>query len=507
MKNVLIQITKERIKDEISSKSVISFITGYSVESYYDTIIEGLFLYTRSEEDVDTFPLAQICTNVGRAVLRKIKKTASSAVAAKLGGFFVYTFEELGIIKSFLARKGKHNIYVVKILDQEILRDLFHDLPTKSIEKLPLLSPPDDWTSAINSKGEKLIKTNNKDVLSITRETHPIVFDSVNRSQRIGWRVNEDVLKIAEWALYVKSPAFNDIWLQKFQAKRTKLREATTICNIADRFKDKTFYHKYQLDFRGRKYCTTTYFHEQACDLSRGLLVRKDKKPLGEEGLRWLLICLASNWANDCGREDGRKSDKIPLQDRYEWAKDNIDLFRAYATSPRANSGWTKADKPWQFLAGCLELDKAFKSGNPLTYESSLEGFLDGTINGTQHLVALTKDEVTAPYVNLVNTEFPGDLYTYVAGYVWEEYSETIANLTKDEYNNYSVILDRMIEMKDRLIGSENKEHRRAAAEEYLKYKAIHQDIFEIINALYWDRIQDQSQRRKLCKRGIMTIS
>ena len=79
----------------------------------------------------------------------------------------------------------------------------------------------------------------------------------------------------------------------------------------------------YYLDFRGRKYPTTTYLHEQGTDQAKGLLLREDKKKIGKEGFFWLMISIANNWAGDAGRDDGAKTDKIPLQDRYQWTIDN----------------------------------------------------------------------------------------------------------------------------------------------------------------------------------------
>lgn len=104
------------------------------------------------------------------------------------------------------------------------------------------------------------------------------------------------------------------------------------------------------------------------------------------------MISLANNWAGDAGREDGYKTDKIPLNDRVYWALDNEEIFIAYAENPKVNQGWMKADKPWQFLAACFELKKLRSWQDALSaetgvdhstcyeYDSHLECYIDGLL-------------------------------------------------------------------------------------------------------------------------------
>ena len=112
------------------------------------------------------------------------------------------------------------------------------------------------------------------------------------------------------------------------------------------------------------------------------MLQREDAKPIGAGGYFWLLVSIASNWAGDAGREDGQKTDKIPLVDRAAWALANERTIISYARLPKINRGWMKADAPWQFLAACIELNKlrAYQNGNleDFSYESHLEAYIDG---------------------------------------------------------------------------------------------------------------------------------
>jgi DNA-directed RNA polymerase len=51
-----------------------------------------------------------------------------------------------------------------------------------------------------------------------------------------------------------------------------------------------TFYLPHNLDFRGRAYPLPPHLNHIGDDLSRGLLLFGEAKPLGERGLRWLKI-------------------------------------------------------------------------------------------------------------------------------------------------------------------------------------------------------------------------
>lgn len=276
----------------------------------------------------------------------------------------------------------------------------------------------------------------------------------------------------------------------------------------------------YTLDFRGRKYVSTAYLHEQGSDLARGLLLCENKKPIGQQGFYWLCISIAGNWAGDAGRKDGRKTDKIPLNDRVRWVLDNEEILLAYAIAPRLNQGWMHADSPWQFIAACLELLKfrkwqqtnsllRFSGGyDEYAYESHLMAFVDGSNNGSQHLAALTRDEITAPHVNLTPSEFPGDLYAYVGTHVWERLAEEMAKLTEDQIKIADNLIDTLVDMKRRIADTEPKsDRRRELIEEISIYKSGKGDAIKAAGPVFWSRIKEASHKRKICKRGTMTLA
>jgi len=236
-----------------------------------------------------------------------------------------------------------------------------------------------------------------------------------------------------------------------------------------------------------------------------------------ESGFKWLLVSLANNWGGDAGREDKRKTDKIPKNQRQAWALLNEEQFLEYAEKPKISQGWMKADKPWQFLAACIELKnlRAWQITNAkqisesilseYDYPSGLECFIDGSNNGSQHLAALSLDEITAPHVNLVPQEFPGDLYEYVAIPVWEYISEVVNKMPPSEVLDLEKYIDELNDLKNHIKDVPIKsELRRHLIEELLKKKKEKDP--DKASMVFWNRVKDIKHRRKICKRNVMTL-
>jgi DNA-directed RNA polymerase len=224
-------------------------------------------------------------------------------------------------------------------------------------------------------------------------------------------------------------------------------------------------------------------------------------------------------WAGICGREDGRKSDKIPLDARHEWVNDNIEIFLSYIKEPKVNQGWMEADKPWQFLAACNELnnliqwqqqniDRINKGEVGLfDYESGIEVFIDGSNNGSQHLAALTKDEVTAPHVNLVQSEYPGDIYAYVAESVWKRIEEEVNSLDIQERIACEQIIQELTKFKlDIKSLSVKSEQRRVLVDQLVLLRKANEKLIAKAAPVFWNKIVDLKDRRKIIKRNVMTL-
>jgi hypothetical protein len=93
-------------------------------------------------------------------------------------------------------------------------------------------------------------------------------------------------------------------------------------------------------------YAMPQYLNPQGSDLAKSLLTFAEGKPLGQAGWFWLAVHVANTFGND----------KCSLEDRAQWTKDNFDRLVSMANDPLADRWWAEADKPFQFLAACIEL-------------------------------------------------------------------------------------------------------------------------------------------------------
>ncbi|CAE6464323.1 unnamed protein product [Rhizoctonia solani] len=174
---------------------------------------------------------------------------------------------------------------------------------------------------------------------------------------------------------------------------------------VARAFVNDEFYFPHNVDFRGRAYPIPPHLNHIGDDLSRGLLLFAERRPLGERGLRWLKIHLANVYGYD----------KASFDERAKFVEDHLEDISDSAENPlTGKQWWLGADDPWQCLATCMELTEALKS-NPLLYMSSLPVHQDGTCNGLQHYAALGGDSAGAQHVNLEHGDRPADVYSHVA--------------------------------------------------------------------------------------------
>lgn len=261
------------------------------------------------------------------------------------------------------------------------------------------------------------------------------VYSSVNTIQHTKWKINKDVLDIANIAFSGNWVVSNingnklldlpnkpdDIetnlearvkWRKeaaKTHAKnvplKSKILQSSETLSVANKFlNEDAIYFNYQLDFRGRVYPINPFLNPQGTDLAKGLLTFREGMPLkNDDDVKWLKM----HGANTFG------VDKVSFKDRFDWVDSNKDLISSIASDPIENKQWVEADSPFQFLAFCFEYSKFQREG--FGFISSLPIGIDGSNNGLQILSLLSRDIVGGKATNCIQLDTPADIYQDVA--------------------------------------------------------------------------------------------
>lgn len=314
----------------------------------------------------------------------------------------------------------------------------------------PMVVRPRDWTTptsggylSSNVKPIKLVKISNKAYYEELKHVDmPVVYSAVNALQQTAWQINTPILEVLKYfwergiaqaglpaSLGSEIPSKpHDIetneearvdWRHKAARvhrqnaeERSKRISVRFTIDTATRYNEyPRIYMPYQLDFRGRIYSVPA-FNPQGPDYMKALLRFSYGKPLGEHGAQWL----AMHGANVAG------NDKCSLEERVQWVLDNEDAIVACAADPLGNRDWMgtvggiEIDKPWQFLAFCMEWKGYVDHGE--SFVSKLAIALDGSCSGLQHFSAMLRDEIGGAAVNLVPSDTPQDVYGLVSGKV-----------------------------------------------------------------------------------------
>ena len=318
---------------------------------------------------------------------------------------------------------------------------------------LPTIIPPRPWTSPFEGgywtprvRRLALVKTHSKGYLEeLAEHDMPEVYDAINAMQHTAWTINGRVLEVVRnlWnngATLGGIPAADDLPLppkplfleqelpreewsedQVRQFKEWK-REATDtyasnaklkslrlqfakVLMIAEMFEhEDELYFPHQFDFRGRAYAVPMFLNPQGSDIAKGLLEFANAVAINdEEGANWLAIHGANSYGYD----------KVSLAERVRWVQENEGEILACAADPYSHSMWAKADKPFQFLAFCIEWAEFKREG--YGYLSTLPIAMDGSCNGLQNFSAMLRDAIGGEAVNLVPQEKPADIYQKVA--------------------------------------------------------------------------------------------
>ena len=193
-------------------------------------------------------------------------------------------------------------------------------------------------------------------------------------------------------------------------ARSSKVLSTATSKELANEYKDfKQFYFVINADTRGRLYSVGTTYNYQSDQKIKSLICFANGERLGKRGIYWLYVHAANTWGND----------KITFDERFEFTKSMEKEIVDWATNPMDSIGWSKADKPMEFLQTCFHIKKAIEVGED--YECNLPVSVDATCSGLQILSILIRDYDTGYKVNVVPSEKPQDIYTIISTKVEEE--------------------------------------------------------------------------------------
>ncbi|UNA01109.1 putative DNA-dependent RNA polymerase [Erwinia phage Micant] len=200
-----------------------------------------------------------------------------------------------------------------------------------------------------------------------------------------------------EWKMMMRE------WYGTERKRVSRLRGTATTLEICEEYKDEpAMYFPTCVDWRYRLYFKSA-LNPQGSDLQKALLTFSKGKPLGNRGLFWLKVNVATTFGYD----------KALFEERAAWVDLHFASVEQCADSPFDSDSFKNADSPWCFLAACIELVNAVRSGNPEEYVSHLPVAMDATNSGGQHFSAMLRDEVGGRLTNLFwnGNNVKADLY------------------------------------------------------------------------------------------------
>lgn len=383
-------------------------------------------------------------------------------------GYQIFTLRDTEVT---YRRSGKDFSEITKVLSlTDEAAERIESISAALAEACPMLFPmveiPDLWTTMYDGGyRDKAIKklfplvrtrSGNKEHKAllghaIRTGTMKPVMDAVNAIQSVPYVINTRILALIEWCVANQvsvdglpqfedypEPEYPDNWEElgdeakrMWRKKGAQIKEknigligqrvvfnadletARLLANSGG-----PFYVPHYLDFRGRIY-GMSHFNFQRGDYVRALFKFESGKPIGADGMTWLAIHLASTGDFD-------KVSKRSFDDRLAWVNNHFDQIMDTATNPQGMvDWWSKADKPFLFVAACMEYCEALIEGPD--YVSTLPVSFDGSCSGLQHLCAMTASE-EGRFVNLTPFKEPQDVYQAVADLVLTNVRRDAAN-------------------------------------------------------------------------------
>lgn len=379
-------------------------------------------------------------------------------------------------------KKAKKTFFYIGLLDDasEEIAEINKDISWSEPLFTPMLTRPHDWTSQNSgcyldpslAMLTPLVRNPSKKQRGMIEAAlrsgrmQPAL-DALNAIQRTGYCINLYVHAAVRWAYdnnlqagstfplrekipYHKYPEnFEELPVQEKASHAIRAHEvrtlnraidsdrslmATDLKQIEELADEEVFYIPHSFDFRGRVYPVCMLNTHRSSHI-KAMFLFANKLPLGERGAYWLAIQVASTG-------DFNKLSKASFSDRVQWVMDNAERLALIGNDFEATYDdghpicWSKADKPFEFLAACREFYGFWTEGTE--YKSGLAINLDGSASGIQHFAAATRTSRDAALVNLTPADKPQDIYQVVANLTIDKISKQ-QGIEADEWKRFGV--------------------------------------------------------------------
>jgi hypothetical protein len=155
--------------------------------------------------------------------------------------------------------------------------------------------------------------------------------------------------------------------IELYNADLSKYRNIKLAIDIANKFKDQSFYFPHRFDSRGRVYPLAIGLNPQGNDAIKSMLIYSKGEKLTNSGEDWCWAYMTTLYGED----------KITFKERVIRGKELLHY------------DYLNADKPYQFLSHQLEMQKYTKDNS---YEVKTRIHLDACNSGSQLISAITND-------------------------------------------------------------------------------------------------------------------
>ena len=257
--------------------------------------------------------------------------------------------------------------------------------------------------------------------------------NAIHALESVGYRINEEVLEIAEAIDKDKSrrlpdsledfeervKAFDNLidtlnkkdskreeaesdrkeLINEHKAIRSRRSAFTRAIRRANERKGSAFYHRVFADYRGRLYLHNSGLSYQGNDLQRGLIEFAEGRKVTKPDWRFIWLHLANTWG-----------EKGSWQERVETAKSmQADVLRFAQNPIQTYDEWSRAGDKWQFIRTCFEIRDLLD--NP-DRDSHLICEIDQSTSALQHMALVMDDPQMMRQVNF-GPEF-SDIYQII---------------------------------------------------------------------------------------------